>query len=65
MRKPYETMEAYKVNFNANEQIAAAACDYYPIGGKYGGGGAEPAQQTCYMTETQYTAMPAEMRKYA
>ena len=27
MKKTYETMEAYKVSFNANEQVAAAACD--------------------------------------
>lgn len=36
MKKTYETMEAYKVSFNANEQIAAAACKSYAINGKYG-----------------------------
>lgn len=36
MKKTYETMEAYKVSFNANEQIAAAACKSYEINGRFG-----------------------------
>lgn len=36
MKKTYETMEAYKVSFNANEQIAAAACMLWEMAGKYG-----------------------------
>lgn len=37
MKRTYETMEAYKVSFNAREQVAAAACDIAEIGSKYGG----------------------------
>ena len=36
MKKTYETLEAHKICFNANEQIAAAACVSYVIDGKYG-----------------------------
>lgn len=36
MKKTYETMEAYRVRFNANEQIAAAACTAVMKNGMYG-----------------------------
>ena len=34
MKKQYESMDAYKVTFNANEQVAAA-CSAYDNGTKY------------------------------
>ena len=34
MRKHYDSMDAYKVTFNANEQVAAA-CAAYDTGSKY------------------------------
>lgn len=34
MKRSYESMEAYKVAFNADEQVAAA-CDAYDSGSKY------------------------------
>ena len=34
MKKTYDSMEAYKVTFNANEQVAAA-CGAYDSGSKY------------------------------
>ena len=36
MKRTYETMEAYKIKFNAREQVAAAACNVMEVGGKYG-----------------------------
>lgn len=36
MKRNYEKMEAYKVCFNANEQIAAAACTLWEMAGRYG-----------------------------
>lgn len=41
MKKTYETMEAFKVCFNANEQVAAAACT---IGGSIADKGRKMAQ---------------------
>ena len=37
MKRTYETMQAYKIKFNAREQVAAAACIAMEVGGKYGG----------------------------
>lgn len=42
MKKTYETMEAYKVCFNANEQVAAAACT---IGGSIADNGRKMATE--------------------
>ncbi|MCI8712573.1 MAG: hypothetical protein HFH23_09895 [Ruminococcus sp.] len=56
MKRSYESMEAYKVAFNANEQVAAA-CGSYDDGSKY----QIPAvsQKVCDMSEdsSKYTGM--------
>lgn len=35
MKKNYDSMDAYKVCFNASEQVAAEACQVADIGSKY------------------------------
>lgn len=54
MRKHYDSMDAYKVTFNANEQVAAA-CTAYDAGTKYQI--PELGQSVCNLSEdgTKYT----------
>ena len=46
MKKNYDSMDAYKVSFNANEQVAAA-CQVQDIGTKYDASAGSGAMILC------------------
>ena len=55
MKKAYDSMEAYKVCFNANEQVAAA-CQVSDIGSKYDMSNGSGAVVACNTAPGKYSS---------
>lgn len=49
MKRNYDAMDAFKVTFNAKEQVAAEACQSYDAGNKYMV--AAPVGEACTLSE--------------